>query len=70
MYEYDCVHIVMFLLYEYECVYCVVMFSLYMYMYISLLLSRSDEDDTAELLRELQKIKKERAEEQARKVGR
>ena len=26
------------------------------------------EDDTAELLRELQKIKKERAEEQARKV--
>lgn len=29
----------------------------------------SDEDDTAELLRELQKIKKERAEEQARKVN-
>lgn len=28
----------------------------------------SDEDDTADLLRELQKIKKERAEEQARKV--
>jgi protein CWC15 len=27
----------------------------------------SDEDDTAELLKELQKIKKERAEEQARK---
>jgi len=28
------------------------------------------EDDTAELLRELQKIKRERAEEQARKVHR
>ncbi len=28
-----------------------------------------DEDDTAELLAELQKIKKERAEEQAKKVG-
>lgn len=32
-------------------------------------LSLSDEDDTAELLRELQKIKKERAEEQAKKVN-
>lgn len=31
--------------------------------------SLSDEDDTAELLRELQKIKKERAEEQAKKVN-
>lgn len=31
--------------------------------------SLSDEDDTAELLRELQKIKKERAEEQAKKVS-
>ena len=28
----------------------------------------SDEDDTAELLRELQRIKKERAEEQAKRV--
>ena len=28
----------------------------------------SDEDDTAELLRELQKIKKERAEEQAKRI--
>ena len=28
-----------------------------------------DEDDTAELLAELQKIKRERAEEQAKKVG-
>ena len=30
----------------------------------------SDEDDTAELLRELQRIKQERAEEQARRVSR
>jgi hypothetical protein len=29
----------------------------------------SDEDDTAELLRELQKIKNERAEEEAKKVS-
>ena len=29
----------------------------------------SDEDDTAELLRELQRIKKERAEEQAKRVS-
>jgi ERCC4-type nuclease len=28
-----------------------------------------DEDDTAELLAELQRIKKERAQEEARKVG-
>jgi hypothetical protein len=32
--------------------------------------TRMREDETAELLRELEKIKKERAEEQARKVGR
>ena len=32
--------------------------------------SDEEEDETAELLRELEKIKKERAEEQARKVSR
>ena len=37
-------------------------------MIVSLSHSVSDEDDTAELLKELQKIKKERAEEQAKKV--
>ena len=35
---------------------------------ISVIIFFLSEDDTAELLRELQKIKKERAEEQARKV--
>ena len=38
------------------------------FLCLSLTGSSSDEDDTAELLRELQKIKKERAEEEARKV--
>jgi ERCC4-type nuclease len=46
------------------------------YIYIEIVVPKliefifsDDEDDTAELLAELQRIKKERAQEEARKVG-